>query len=59
MEIEANVYICRNIMEMFNAMFLELTGDKEQGQGELEQNNHCWFLTERRHNVTECCERVY
>ena len=37
MEIEANVYICRNIMEMFNAMFLELTGDKEQGQGELEQ----------------------
>lgn len=37
MEIEANVYICRNIMEMFNAMFLEPTVDKEQGQGELEK----------------------
>jgi len=37
MEIEANFYSCRNRMEMFNAMFLELTGDKEQGQGELEQ----------------------
>jgi hypothetical protein len=37
MEIEANFYICRNIMEMFNEMFLELTGDKSQKKNEKEK----------------------